>query len=56
MHISYGHDIKSLDDEHVRLIELALKATTDAGGPASTLVDLFPIREFHIYHVTHALR
>lgn len=46
MHISYGHDIKSLDDEHVRLIELALKATTDAGGPASTLVDLFPILKY----------
>ncbi|KAF8153982.1 cytochrome P450 [Crassisporium funariophilum] len=41
--ITYGHDIRSVDDLFVRLAERAGTLTVESGSPAANLVDFFPI-------------
>ncbi|KAF4611646.1 hypothetical protein D9613_003745 [Agrocybe pediades] len=43
LEITYGHNIKSVDDLFVRLAERAGTLTVEAGTPAASLVDFFPM-------------
>ncbi|EEB88889.1 hypothetical protein MPER_13085 [Moniliophthora perniciosa FA553] len=41
--VTYGADVKSVDDVYVQLAERAGSLTVQSGTPAATLVDFFPI-------------
>ena len=43
--IAYGHSIKALSDDYIQRTEEAIRLAIQGGGPASTLVDFFPICE-----------
>jgi Cytochrome P450 len=44
LRLTYGHNVMSLDDIHVRTADRAATATVQAGSPGSMLVDFIPAR------------
>ncbi|PCH43316.1 cytochrome P450 [Wolfiporia cocos MD-104 SS10] len=46
METAYGHTITSADDDYVRMADEALVATTEAGIPGATVIDIFPILRY----------
>lgn len=46
MRIAYGHRVVSDDDEYTKFADSAAFAMNNCGPPGSTLVDLFPFREY----------
>ena len=47
--VAYGYSPSSLDDEYIKMAGEAMSLAIEGGGPASGLVDFFPIREY-IFH------
>ncbi|KAL9710527.1 hypothetical protein Ac2012v2_006061 [Leucoagaricus gongylophorus] len=43
LNITYGRDVKSVDDHFVKLADRAATLTVESGSPAATLVDFFPL-------------
>lgn len=44
--IAYGHSPASLADDYIKRTEEAISLAIEGGGPASNLVDFFPVREY----------
>lgn len=43
---SFGHTVTSMDDDYVRVVEEAMKATSATGLPGSVLVDFIPVLKY----------
>jgi hypothetical protein len=52
LRLTYGHNVKSLDDIHVCTADRAATATVQAGSPGSMLVDFIPARTYPVVVLT----
>ena len=52
--VAYGYSPSSMDDEFIKMAGEAMSLTIEGGGPASALVDFFPICEW-IFHAFSTL-
>ena len=46
---AYGHEMKSNEDEYVRLAKDFTEELTNTGSAGTSLVDIFPICNYHSF-------